>query len=356
MVGLRRRCWGQAAACGLAVITVAGGLSSAAGAAPDPPAEGELVDVGDGRRVFIECYGADSPTVILVSGYGDKASTWTRAGVLQAVGGFTRVCAYDRPGTIGTGAQDVSRSDPVPMPRSAEDVVAELHATLAAAGEHGPYVFVAHSFGGIFARLYASKYPDEIVGMVLIDSSSEYFIEEFAPSVPPQYDDLLYSIERPAPEALAAYPDFERIFLDASSQQLQVAEKVSPLRAMPLEALSRGVPFGQDDPSIPPDFPSARYEAVWQQLQERLAQLVPGARRVIATESGHYIYRQQPELVIDAVRSVVDAVRRGDTELAATGVATVVLISVATMLTVLGIGLCIAGRRRRWSAVAPPRR
>src|SRR5215207_6702635 len=110
MVGLRRRSWWHAAACGLVVITVVGGWSSAADAVPDAPTEGELVDVGDGRRVFIECYGAGSPTVILVSGYGDKASTWTRAGVLQAVGSFTRVCAYDRPGTIGTDVQDVSRS------------------------------------------------------------------------------------------------------------------------------------------------------------------------------------------------------------------------------------------------------
>ena len=84
---------------------------------------------------------------------------------------FTRVCACDRPGTpVG---EKPSRSDPVPQPTTAGTAVADLHALLTAAGEAGPYVLVAHSYGGLIGRLYASTYPDNVSGLVLVDALSE---------------------------------------------------------------------------------------------------------------------------------------------------------------------------------------
>ena len=183
-------------ACVLAtVLAIVGSL--AVGPAPkataSPAATGDfsgLVDIG-GRSLYLECRGQGSPTVILEAGAGGRADVWsrdleepegTRTMVLPGVAAFTRVCAYDRPGTLTERSPSLdphgplfypSRSDPVPQPRTTQDRVNDLHALLGAAAIPGPYVLVGHSAGGLVVRLYASEYPDEVVGMVLLDSTHE---------------------------------------------------------------------------------------------------------------------------------------------------------------------------------------
>src|SRR5829696_2873331 len=136
---------------------------------------GGLVDIG-GRSLYLECHGTGSPTVVLVAGYRASGRFWSddllhpeapRTMVLPGVAETTRVCAYDRPGTYASIGEDdfPSRSDPIAQPRTAPEVVADLHALLQAAGIPGPYVLAAHSLGGLFARLYASTYPDEVIGL-----------------------------------------------------------------------------------------------------------------------------------------------------------------------------------------------
>ena len=126
-----------------------------------------LVDIG-GRRLYLTCKGSGTPTVILEPGAGNNGAIWsevdpkaaTQTSVFDGVAQFTRVCAYDRPGTIaGSEMIERSRSDPAPMPRSAGDVVADLSALLTAAGARPPYVLVGHSFGGLVVRLFASTLP-----------------------------------------------------------------------------------------------------------------------------------------------------------------------------------------------------
>src|SRR5436305_11255622 len=145
------------------------------------PAGGDfagLIEIAPGRKMFLECRGSGSPTVILESGYRNDAEIWSTplepgmTTVFPQVARFTRVCAYDRPGTF-LDADHLSRSTAVPMPRTARDLVSDLHALLQTAHVPRPYVFASHSFGGIFARLYASTYRDEVVGMVLVDALSE---------------------------------------------------------------------------------------------------------------------------------------------------------------------------------------
>src|SRR6266496_4625433 len=145
-----------------------------------------LVEIGAGRKMFLECRGSGSPTVILESGDRNDAEVWStplepgKSTVFPQVAKFTRVCAYDRPGTV-RDVNHLSRSTQVPMPRTARDVVSDLHALLQKAHVPGPYVLAAHSLGGIFARLYASTYPNEVVGMVLVDSTSEKIRSAFTP-------------------------------------------------------------------------------------------------------------------------------------------------------------------------------
>jgi pimeloyl-ACP methyl ester carboxylesterase len=273
-----------------------------------------MVDIG-GRSLHLECRGSGSPTVILEAGFRTRADLWMddliqpeapRTMVLPGVAQFTRVCAYDRPGTatVSDGELLPSRSDAVPMPRTAQDAVSDLHALLEEAAVPGPYVLVGHSYGGLFVRLYAATYPDEVVGMVLVDAFSETLRDEMTTEQWRAYDEIF----QPVPAELADYSDLEFTDLDASLDQMLDAAAVSPLRSIPLVVMSRGQVM-----AMPADLPGglsgALLEAAWQSAQEGLAGLLPDARHVIATESEHYIQLQQPELVIDAVRDVVDAVR-----------------------------------------------
>src|SRR5262245_40289771 len=179
-----------------------------------------LVDIG-GRRLYLECQGTGSPTVVLVAGYLNRADIWSvdlhepagrRPLVLPGVAGFTRVCAYDRPGTTGAVNPDLSgiaegdprlrsRSDPVAMPRTAQDLVAELHALLQTAGGAGPYVLAGHSLGGVVVRLYASAYPDDVVGLVLVDAPHEALNAQVkALLTPAQWAEFEWLSQSPPPE------------------------------------------------------------------------------------------------------------------------------------------------------------
>ncbi len=181
------------------VVTLAFGSPSSAQSAASGDFSGSI-DIG-GRQIHLECAGSGSPTVILVSGYRNNAEIWTvepgpgLTPVFPAIAGFTRVCAYDRPGTI-LDADNLSRSTAVPMPRTADAVVAELHATLATAGVAGPYVLAAHSLGGLFARLYTATYPADVAGLVLVNSW-----QEDLPSIlgPEQWKDYLDIAGPPPP-------------------------------------------------------------------------------------------------------------------------------------------------------------
>jgi pimeloyl-ACP methyl ester carboxylesterase len=294
-------------------------LAPAAGAAtPDVPLKnGDLAGsfgIGHGRSMYLECYGKGSPTVILDAGLRNGAAFWSQRSdetppgptVLPGVARFTRVCGYDRPGTILTSNPplEFSRSSPVQMPRTAADAVSDLHALLKVAKVRGPYVFVSHSLGGLIDRLYAATYPRRVAGMVLVDALAEYLQDSLDPA-----QMAAYSAINNGPVPGIDYPDLERIHFSRSFAQVRRAQRRHPLRDIPLNVISKGLPFGLPE-TLPGGLTPAVLERAWDIAQDKLAKLTPDAVHVIAKRSSHYVMLTQPKLIIDKTRRVVRAVRR----------------------------------------------
>ena len=267
-----------------------------------------MFDIG-GRQVYLQCTGEGSPTVILISGGGIAADLWDsplgeQPTVYPTIAGTTRVCAYDRPGTTRARAEGgISRSDPVAQPVTPSRSVAELHALLAAAGQTGPYVLAAHSYGGLVARLFANQYPSEVAGMVLVDSFSPELREAMAGQWP------AWKAWNATPaEIIESYADYERVDFDEALDEV-AANRAVP--AMPLVVLTADKPYpAPTKPGLPADIHTVTREA--QDVSQReVALLVPGAEHITQTASGHDIMLENPELVADAIDDVIAAVRDG---------------------------------------------
>ena len=251
-----------------------------------PGAVGDaLVDIG-GRRLHISCTGAGSPTVILEAGMGDSAATWKA--IQPAVAEFTRVCAYDR------AWRGTSDPDPRTEFRTARAVVDDLGRLLREASITGPFVMVGHSFGGAYIRGYAKKFPRDVAGMVLIDSTHElqyiriastgFVLPPMAPSQNPERTDVVAALEEIAQEKWRS--------------------------DIPLIVLTHGQPIAsQAIPNMTPE-QAARIEELWLELQRELAGRSAQGRVVIAEKSGHYVHVDEPGLVIQAIREVVTLARR----------------------------------------------
>ncbi len=277
-----------------------------------------LIDIGAGRRLYLECRGTGSPVVVLEAGYRSSARIWSqdlhqagapRTMVLAGVAAFTRVCAYDRPGTVASLNDNVrpSRSDPIPMPRTAPDVVADLHALLSAAGVPAPYVFAGHSLGGLFVRLYASTYPHDVRGLILVDAYSEMLEMLLTPERWAALVRLNVRSGSDTVERIPGYGDLETIGYGKSDAVMRQAAATTPLGPMPLAVLAHARAF--ELPKEAEGFSSDSLELVLRAANEKLATLVPNARFFVAKDSGHDIHQDQPELVIEAIRQVVVGVR-----------------------------------------------
>lgn len=248
---------------------------------------------------------------MLVSGLGDSAEVWsTRSGddqsaptVYEDVASFTRVCAYDRPGTGG------SRSTEVAQPTSAQISADDLEALLAASGETGPFVLAGHSYGGPIIRLFAGDHPDEVAGLVLVDGLSEDLdagltdaqrtvFEELNTPQSPGAESFDFATLADQLRGSPPAPDVPVIVLTADTPQL------TP------EALASG--------QLPPGVDQAFADALWAaqlSAQDLLPTKFTSAVHVTDTSSDHYIQLENPQLVIDSIRDVVEEARvRADDE------------------------------------------
>jgi len=290
----------------------------------DHPPPGQMVDVG-GYRLHLYCVGKNvegSSTVILEHGLGATSAAWAR--VQPEIAKITRVCTYDRAG--------MGWSDPGPAPRDAEHIATELHSLLQNAGIPGPYVLVGWSFGGLYMRMYAGKYPTEVSGMVLLDSSHhDQWTSTAAGKAQYESNAGIYTIAPwlarmgvmrvmglfqpdpglPAPQNdahkafFAAAKDWDALgaeFLASPATNDQV-RNLGSLDDMPLFVLTA------TEHGTPPE-----QEQLWQGWQKELALLSTNSVHQIVTGADHASFWLDPETVkasVEAVLDVVNAARTG---------------------------------------------
>ena len=263
-----------------AILTVVLALIVAALLTPQVQDAERTVHAG-GTDVAVRCLGTRSPgqsLVVLEAGGGNGLDTWSE--VQSPIAEFERVCAYDRPTLIRGTTGPRALSAPA-------DFVRTLNEVLSALGEPPPYVMVGHSIGGMIVRLYATRYSTDVTGIVLVDSAHEDQLERFEAIDP----DTARELRAPASD--------EAFDLVAFSAALKASRWQSTI---PLAVLTHG--------RTPParagrEAQTEALEKTWLELQRELATRSPAATHIIATRSGHYIQKDEPTLVIDAVRRVV---------------------------------------------------
>lgn len=308
------------------------------------PPPGRLVDVY-GHAIHLHCMGAGGgPTVVLDAGLAGFSTDW--ALTQPRVAEFARVCSYDRAG--------YGWSEPALGPRTSEVIAEELHELLHRSRTPGPYLLVGHSFGGYNVRVFADKYPDEVAGLVLVDTSHESFPERLPPDARRRYErfdalegpslrlgealahtglirllleenrcGLLAMFDPLPPEAhaatmrLRATPRFfhtayqEIVSFDESGRQAHRARGLGDRPIVVITAASKEnmgeAPLAQV--GVDQAFMET-VVALRSQLHEELAHsLSTNSRHIVTTRSGHLVQVSEPELVVDAIRWALEQSR-----------------------------------------------
>ncbi len=298
---------------------------------------GQRVGIGS-RRINLHCAGAGNggPTVVLMAGLFSWSLVWYKT--QPVIAQHARVCAFDR--------ASYGFSDPAPRPQIVSEVIEDLHKALRAASIPGPYVLVGHSLGGLEARIYAQRWPQEVAGMVLVDTSpaGEGLLDESQPAFDDAAGresyaaDMMHcaslaargvlessstdfkecsaalprdtpaAVRRKLPQLLTA-PYFEaKVSLISSlyTHRYDSADHQS-LGAMPLVVLSIEHPWTSATPAgVRLD---REYGAVWNEMHLELSRLSSRGVHRLIKDSGHHIQLDQPQAVVDAVDDVLHLVR-----------------------------------------------
>ena len=303
------------------------------------PPPGRMYDV-NGYAMHLYCTGTGSPTLVLESGHGEDFTVWGK--VQPALSLVTRTCSYDRAGFGWSDAQ--------PGARDATHIADQLHALLMKAGITSPIVLMGHSAGGLYARVYAWRFPKDMAGLVLVDAFTPTPLPKPAFSVAlDHHTNAEFSFVKATvalgiarlmgqcdsiPEGLQAYAGWikasecyypalddyvrEDRALDQSRKQGALA---GPFGDLPVLILS------QDPKQTMPPFLSKRVSAQdwqWQstahdQEQAAYLQLSTKSRRVIAAKSGHYIQYDRPDVLIGETTKLIGQIRSDGTTLAPGG-------------------------------------
>jgi len=301
--------------CSLIVVTALTGatyqwLATRKDLAATPP-PGQLVDIG-GYRLHLWCTGTGAPAVILDTGLGGSSAGW---GFVQPdVAQFTRVCSYDRAG--------MGYSDPGPSPRTARQIASELVRLLDRSGM-GPVVLVGASIAGFNVRVFASDHPERAAGLVLVDASHEadaHEVPSMARFVPVlstlgvlrllgvSFGERVESLP-PSVQRYAKATSFRSAGYQAAADEIiHIEESVSEVRSsrrqltIPVVVVTGARGANEN----------------WRKLQHDLTSLSERGCLMIARQSGHVVQVDQPEVVVDAIRGVVETARGHDVPLCAT--------------------------------------
>jgi pimeloyl-ACP methyl ester carboxylesterase len=311
----------------LVIGILAAGAIAKTNLAKQYPAPGQMVDVG-GYQMHINCIGQGSPTVILEAGWSDFSLLW--AYVQPEVANFTRVCSYDRAG--------YGWSEPSPHPRTAITMVEELHMLLVNANIKGPYVLVGHSMGGVLVRVFADTYPEDVLGMVLVDSVHEDIFIDYPEAAVEAIEDAMGQFRmlgflnasgilafmpqnipnRGLPDnsfanyqaILATTNYFQTSIAEWNSEEVSYSEvrslQITNFGDLPLIVLSRGL---QEPNPLISEIDNQKMWEVMQEWQSELVGLSSQGKQVIAEQSGHNIQLDQPDLVIEAIREILHVIR-----------------------------------------------
>ena len=258
--------------------------------------EQRMISIGD-RRLAVYCAGEPtrSPTVVLIPAGGRTAQDWDQ--VHPGVSTFTRVCSFDHANVGDSDKAPVNLKAPVNSQKaplklqSVDEHVDDLYAWLKAAGEKGPFILASHSISGFYVRRFVARFPSEVAGLVFVDSSHEEQALRLH-----QVDS-----EGPAPDALTAWLGF----------YVEPGQQLDWQTELPLIVLGRGMPFprkardGSDSQTNRMSEEQwAAWDRTWREFQEDLANRSTKGQFRLAEKSGHFIQRDQPELVIQAIRDV----------------------------------------------------
>ena len=278
-------------------------------------APGKMIPVG-GHRLHLLCAGDGEPTVVLESGLGGNSLDWVR--VQPKIAESNRVCTYDR---AGYGWSELG-----PLPRTSERIADELYTLLNHAQIPGPYILVGHSFGGYSVRLFATQYPDETAGLILVDAAHEdqfSFFQQIGiarhtagtnfmmsgPKIPENLPTETRAIAQSLVKTTDAFLALrgEMISFQRSAQQVRDS---GPLPDVPMMVITRGKRVWPENEQ------GDQLETIWRNLQEDLATRTSynrssvGISHLFANNSGHYVHLDEPELIVNVVQDVVEAGRK----------------------------------------------
>ncbi|TKD71238.1 alpha/beta fold hydrolase [Pseudalkalibacillus hwajinpoensis] len=213
-------------------------------------------------------------TVVLEAGYGDYSKGWNS--IVSEIASLTEVLVYDRAG--------LGKSEESSNPRTSLEMVKELKELLDKMSITPPYLLVGHSFGGVNARLYASIYPEDVSGLILVDSTPEDYRVRFLPTMSEEFQKAYnkqFNVE-------SDYDEF--------GESLNQLKKCKVRLSVPLIVLSAGKKDHYSDES----------QNLWNQLQEEILQYSSKSELLIAENSAHYIQDDEPSVVIGAIKRLLE--------------------------------------------------